>query len=146
MPSSTLSSFGYATEYSGVTESGLNPVQWFTTTKTKPTLVAVAGDQTLTANVVLGGFLQHDPSGGAVTVTYPSAADIIAEIGSLYGTTISFTHRNIADAAESITVAGGTGMTMSGTVTIAQNQQITYHIVVTSPTTVDAYSMGVVTF
>lgn len=140
------SQFGYFVEYSGASESGLNPVQTFTTSKLKPTLVAAAGNQTLTADIVLGGFLQHDPSGGPSTVTYPSAADLIAKIGKIAGTAFDFTHRNTADAAETITVAPGTGMTMSGTLTIGQGEQTTWRIVVTSPTTVNAYSMGKVSF
>lgn len=144
--SSNSSSFGYAVEYSGVSESGLNPSQTFSTGKVQSTTVAVAGDQTLTADIVVGGFLLHDPSGGVSTVTYPDAADIIAKIGAVEGTSVDFTHRNTADAAESIVIVGGADMSMSGNLVINQGQQATWRIVVTSPTTVTAYGMGVVSF
>ena len=143
--SANTSTFGYFPQYSGVSTSGLNTTAP-STTKLAPELLAAAGNQTIAASTVIGGFLQHDPSGGPSTATYPTAAELIALIGNKVGTCIEFTHRNIADAAETITVAPGAGMTMSCTLTIAQNQQKTWKIVVTGATTVNAYSMGAVTF
>ena len=140
------SKFGYFPSYTGATEAGLNPAQTFSTGKVSATTVAAAGDQTLTAAIVAGGLLLHDPSGAGVNVTYPSAADIIALVGNAVGTSVDFIHRNTADAAETITCVAGAGMTLSGTATIAQNQQRTWRIVVTGATTVTAYSLGSVAF
>lgn len=140
------SSFGYQPVYSAVTEAGLAPSQTFSNGKATAVTVAAAGNQVLTAAIVLKGILLHDPSGGASQVTYPSAADLIKAMGGIVGTSVDFVHRNTADAAETITCVAGTGMTLSGTATITQNNQRTWRIVIDSPTTVTAYSLGTVVF
>lgn len=71
----------------------------------------------LTAAQVLGGFLIVDTQ-DAGTVTMPTAVALAALIPALQvGTAFEFIVRNSGDST--LTVAGGTGGTMSGTATIA---------------------------
>lgn len=111
--------------------SGLGQCGWLFTNQlasgpgsfgTYPATVATATTVTLTAGQVLGGLILEDPAGGAVTATLPTAVLMIQAVpGATVGTSFYFTVRNTADASETITVAGGTGGTISGTATIAQS-------------------------
>lgn len=84
--------------------------------------ISDASDVTLTTAQLLGGLILRDPNGGARTDTTPTASEIIDAIYEARDdTTKLLMIRNTADAAETITVAGGTGVTISGTATIAQN-------------------------
>jgi len=80
-----------------------------------------AGAITYSGALLNGALILRDPNGAARTDVLPTAAQIVAAIGSAVGATASFAIRNTADAAETITVSGGTGVTLSGTMTIAQN-------------------------
>lgn len=142
--SNVSSQFGYLPEFSGVTQAGLNPSQSFETGKVSATDVAATGNQTLSADIVVGGLLNHDPSGAPSTVTYPAAADLIKKLGPV-GTSVDFVHRNL-DASNAVTVTAGSGMTIEGTATIAAVSLRTWRIVVTSATTVTAYSLGEAAF
>ena len=74
----------------------------------------------------------RDPNGGARSDPTDTAANIIAAITQAgVGNTFEFTIRNTADAAETITVTAGTGVTLSGTMTIAQNNSKRFLCVVT---------------
>lgn len=95
----------------------------------KATTVATATAVTLTASEVLGGLILQDPSGGAVTTTLPTAEELLAAAkGLTVNSTMRLTVINTADAAETITMAVGTGITaFSGSVlTIAQNASAEY--------------------
>jgi len=106
---------------------------------TLPQTVATATAVTLTAMQMLSGIILQDPVGG-VTTTGPTAALLLAEIGARLvngdvpiGLTFSLLIRNTADAAETITVAAGTGGTVTGggTMTIAQNNSKLFLVRVT---------------
>lgn len=100
-----------------------------------------------TAAQILGGLILRDPNGGARSDTLPVAADIVAAIPNCkVGTAFEFTIRNTADAAETITVSTATGLTLSGTMTIAQNNSKRFLAVVTNVGTaaVTVYSLGTV--
>ena len=72
--------------------------------------------------LVLAGLILRDTNGGARTDTLPTAVLLVAaNPGATVGSSFEFTIRNTAGAAETLTVAGGTGGTTSGTMTIAQN-------------------------
>ena len=107
----------------------------------------VSGATTLTTEQFLGGLVLHDPQGD-VALTTPSAADIVSALGSQVhkGATIDLLVRNTADADETITLTAGSGVTISGTATIAQNNSKTLKIVVTNVTpsseAVTVYSCG----
>ncbi len=118
-----------------------------------PSTRATATSITVTAGEVLNGFILDDPSGGAQTATLPTAALMVAACpGAQIGSTIRFIVRNTADASETITVAAGTGGTVTGggTMTIAQNAQKEFLLRFTGVTpgneAYTLYSMGSVTF
>jgi hypothetical protein len=113
--------------------------------------VTTATAVTLTAAQVLGGMILEDPSGGAVTATLPTAALLTAAVpGVRIGDTFEFTIRNTADANETITVGAGSGNTLSGTATIAQNYSKKFKAVWTAVAAgseaVTYYSLGTVVF
>lgn len=98
----------------GVTQTG-----WFNTTITTD---ATAGVKTYTAAELIGGLILRDPAGGNRNDVTPTAAQIVAGFaGGIVGSSFEFTIRNTADAAETITITAGAGVTLSGTMTIAQN-------------------------
>lgn len=98
----------------GITQTG-----WFTTTVTTD---VTAGARTYTAAELIGGLILRDPTGGARNDVSPTAALIVAGFaGGIVGSSFEFTIRNTADAAETITLTAGAGVTLSGTMTIAQN-------------------------
>jgi len=104
-----------------------------------------AGAHTYTAAELLGGLILRDCAGGARSDPTDTAANIIAAIIQAgVGNSFEFTIRNTSDAAETITVTAGTGVTLSGTMTIAQNNSKRFLCVVTASTTVTIYSLGTV--
>lgn len=113
---------------------------------TTVTTLATAGAVTFTAAQILGGLILRDPAGSGRADLLPTATDIIAALGPdpQTGESFEFTIRNTADAAETITVTTNTGLTLSGTMTIAQNNSKRFLAVVTSNTTVTVYSLGTV--
>lgn len=109
------------------------------------TTEATADNVTYTAAELLGGLILRDPAGGARSDVSPTAALIIAAITQAgAGNAFDFTIRNTADAAETITLTAGTGVTLSGTMTIAQNNSKRFLCLVTAATTVTIYSLGTV--
>jgi len=98
----------------GITQTG-----WFQATVTTD---ATAGAKTYSAAELIGGLILRDPAGGARNDVTPTAAQIVAGFaGGVVGSSFEFTIRNTADAAETITLTAGAGATLSGTMTIAQN-------------------------
>lgn len=84
--------------------------------------ISTAGAGTYSAANIAGGIILRDPAGASRTDTTGTAADILAQfLGAKAGSSFFLLVRNTADAAETITVAGGAGVTISGTATIAQN-------------------------
>lgn len=78
------------------------------------------------------------------TLTTDTAAAIAAAIpGAQVGQTYTLNIRNSSASANTATVAGGTGVTPHGTLTIAQNTTRQFAVVLTSLTAVDIYSMGI---
>jgi hypothetical protein len=117
----------------------------------RPTLTATtittAGAATYIASEVLGGLLLRDPNGAGRSDVTPTAALLVAAIPcAAVGDAFEFDIRNTADAAETITVTAGTGVTLSGTMTIAQNNTKRFRLVVTNATSaaeaVTIYSVG----
>lgn len=114
-----------------------------------PTTDTTAGAVTLTAAQLLGGLILRDPNGAGRSDVFPTAALLVAAIpGATIGTSFNVTIRNTADAAETITMTAGTGCTISGTATIAQNNSKTFLIRLTGVTAgseaYTAYSLGTV--
>lgn len=112
---------------------------------TTVTTEETADNHTYTAAELLGGLILRDPNGGARSDPTDTAANIIAAMRQAgVGNSFEFTIRNTADASETITVTAGTGVTLSGTMTIAQNNSKRFLCVVTASTTVTIYSLGTV--
>lgn len=115
-----------------------------TTVTTKTTAAAV----TFTAAEIVGGLILRDPNGAGRADLVPTVASLLAELGAdikdIAGLSFEFTIRNTADAAETITVTTNTGWTLSGTMTIAQNNSKRFKVVFTSPTAATLYSLGTV--
>ena len=98
----------------GITQTG-----WFHTTVTTD---ITEGVRTYTAAELIGGLILRDPSGANRSDVSPTAAAIVAGFaGGIVGSSFEFTIRNDANAAETITLTAGAGVTLSGTMTIAQN-------------------------
>jgi len=106
-----------------------------------------AGDETFTAAQVLSGLILRDPTGGARADKLPTAADLIAAMGDPeVGDYVDFYILNEADADETITVTTNTGLTLVGTMTIAQTYIKRFRAEVTSTTTVTVYTTGLFVF
>lgn len=128
-----------------------SPTPVWQTFAIKPTLtvttLTTAGVVTYAASELVGGLILRDPNGGNRSDVTPTAALIVAAIPcAAVGDTFNFDIRNTADAAETITVTAGAGVTLSGTMTIAQNNTRRFRAVVTNVETpaVTIYSMGTV--
>ncbi|MET0263236.1 MAG: hypothetical protein ABW223_10090, partial [Rariglobus sp.] len=77
------------------------------------TALATAGAGTYTGALLAGGVILRDPAGASRTDTTATAAQIIASLGlSQNYQEKSVLVVNTADAAETITLAGGTGVTL----------------------------------
>lgn len=88
-----------------------NPLAW----ETASTALSTAGNETYTAAQFRNGVLLRDPAGGARTDTTPTAALLVAAYpGVAVGDTVEMVIVNTADAAENITIANGTGVTLRG--------------------------------
>jgi hypothetical protein len=109
---------------------------------------ATAGAKTYTGANLVGGLILRDPAGANRSDVTPTAAQIVAAVaGAVVGSSFRFTIRNTADAAETITItAGDVGVTLSGTMTIAQNNTKAFLAVLTNVTggaeAVTVYSLG----
>ena len=116
-------------------------------TNTVVTTDATAAAATYNAAELIGGLILRDPAGADRTDTISTAALLVAAMpGAIVGSSFRVTVRNTADAAETITVAAGTGITLSGTATIAQNNTKEFLIVLTNVTSgseaATMYSIG----
>jgi len=116
---------------------------------TTVTTDATAGARTYTAAELIGGLILRDPAGAGRSDVTPAAAAIVSGIaGAVIGSSFEFTVRNTADAAETITITAGTGVTLLGTMTIAQNNSKRFLAVCDAVTSgseaVTIYSLGTV--
>lgn len=111
-----------------------------------PATINTAGAVTLTAaQLVESNLLLCDPNGAGRTYTTPTATLILAAIrGAVVGTSFTFRIVNTADAAEAITVAAGTGVTLVGNMVVGQNQSKEFLVRITGVSTpaVSIYGLG----
>ena len=101
---------------------------------------------TYTVAQLIGGFLIRTP-GASRSDVMPTAALLLAAIPSPeVGVGFDFTIKNGAGSAYTITVTAGTGVTTSGTMTIAQNYTKRFRVVFTNVTAgseaYTVYSLG----
>lgn len=97
----------------------------------------------LEAGWLADSFINLDPGGGSITLTTDTAANIVA--GALANATAVTVHlRNAADAAETITIAGGSGVTVrthegAADLVIGQDETATLTFVKVSASAVECY-------
>lgn len=105
---------------------------------------ATAGNLTITAAMIATGLIRRDHNGGARTDTTDTAANIIAACGLVNnGDFARCYYVNTADAAEAVTFAGGTGVTISNVgQTVAQNESVELVFRRTSATAVSMDIIG----
>ncbi len=114
---------------------------------------STAGVLTYTAANLLGGLILRDPNGAGRSDVTPTAAQIVSALldngahrRHLAGAFFEFVIRNTADGAETITVTAGSGVTLSGTMTIAQNNSKIFMVRIDDATAgaeaVTIYSVG----
>ena len=106
-------------------------------------VTSLTGDATLTVNQVAGGIIScNKGSDAGLTVTTPTAALLDAanpsmKVGSTFELTI--TNNNNSGASSTVTVTGGTGVTIVGSVTVARFGGSTYRFVKTGTAAYSAY-------
>lgn len=105
--------------------------------------------RTLTVAELLKGLLLIDPNGN-VTATFPTAALLVAGINGVdVGCSFRVEIINTANAADTLTLAAGTGGTLVGTATIAQSNNKPFLFVITNATSgseaYSVYSLGTAT-
>lgn len=113
--------------------------------------LATAGAITYTVAQMMGGMILRNTNGANRADLTPTAALLIAgmqnRLGDLnVGSCFDFELRQTSAGAETITLTAGTGVTISGTATVGQNNQKRFRVVITGPTTVTIYSCGTVVF
>lgn len=116
---------------------------------TVPSELTTAGPETFTIAQLLTGLIIRDPNGAGRADLAPTAALIVAGVKQPWvGASFEFTIRNTANAAETITLTTASGVTLSGTMTIDQNNSKRFLVVLTNVTTgseaVSVYSLGTV--
>lgn len=116
-----------------------------------PSQITTASAITYTAAQLLCGLILRDPNGAGRADLFPTAASLVAAVpGADADTVFEVTIRNDADAAETITMTTNTGLTLSGTMTIAQNNIKRFLVRFTNVTpgseAVTIYSLGTATF
>lgn len=100
-----------------------------------PTTITTAGVVTYTAAQFLGGLILRDPNGSARSDVSPTASQLIAAMpGATIGQSFQFDLVNTADASETITLTAGTGVTVAGTATVAQNNGKRWIVYITNTT------------
>lgn len=78
------------------------------------------------------------------TLTTRTAAEMFNDIpGAVAGMTYLLMIRNSSSGANTATIAAGTGVTLTGTMTIAQNVTRLFIVTITSSTAVTIQSMGI---
>ena len=105
------------------------------------TNIADGASMVLTTAGILGGIHTATLTTARATTT-PTAAALIAELGSVVGTSVKFSYINLA--AFVATMTGGTGVTIVGLATTAATAGLAsrWQVVVTAPTTVSVYRIA----
>lgn len=126
---------------------------YFFTKKTTVTILATAAAVTYTADQIIGGFIRRDTAGAPRADLLPTAASIYGVMKNCkVGDSFTFVIENNSALANAITVTTNTGLTLVGTMTIAQLSNRTFLAVVSqivttqghTPTTpaITIYSLG----
>ncbi len=81
------------------------------------TTVAEATTTLFTAEMLTGGLILYDPSGGSSNATTPTAAQIVAALGdaAVKGAVFKWYLRHTGSGSEVVTLVAGSGVTLSPT-------------------------------
>lgn len=101
-------------------------------------LVSAGVADTIAASQIVGGSYQRSGASAAVAATTDTALAIIAALGPILriGQTFTFDYSNTNTAAGAVTLAGGTGVTLTGSVVVPITNTVRFIGIVTSSTTV----------
>lgn len=101
-----------------------------------PVAISTAGAVTFTAAQVLTGMIIRNCNGANRADLFPTAADFVNALGNGVkpGHHVDFWIRNNSGAAETTTLTTNTGLTLSGTMAVAQNNAKHFRAVVTTET------------
>ena len=118
---------------------------------TAPATHADAAAVTYTAAELLGGLILRDCNGAGRSDVTPTAAQLVAAVqGARPGLSFEFSLLNNSSGATTCTVTAGAGVTLSGTMTIAQNNIKRFLCRITNATAgseaVTIYSLGTSVF
>lgn len=106
-----------------------------TATTFTPTTYSTAGNVTYTVADLLGYLILRDPASAPRSDVTPTAALIVAALpGAKLGQSFQFVIVNTSGGANTITLTAGTGVTIAGTATIAQNNAKEFLAYVTNAT------------
>lgn len=109
---------------------------------TTPTVSTTTTNQTVTADIILGGILAQNPGTTATNLNLPTAASLYGATGEMkVGDTIRFQVVNAGTSTGVLTLVAGTGGTVPTNVltTVGAGMTRTVHIRCTGPTTYDVY-------
>ncbi len=123
----------------------LTPFVGLSPKKTSISTITTADNTTLTTAQMLGGFIDRECSGGARTDTTPDASDLIAAMPDAQaGDSFDLIIRNSSAAANTLTIAAGSGITLDAdnTDTVAQGYTRIYRVVLTGAATATMYSIS----
>lgn len=117
--------------------AGLPPAQYSTAALQSTVIPA--------ANMAGADFVAFENTGTTpANLQSDTAANIVAAMpGATLGTSYVLEIRNSSGSANTATITTNTGISLHGTMTIAQNTTRKFMVVLTSLTAVDIYSMGV---
>ena len=111
------------------------------------TVISTAANVTYTAAQINTTWIDRNTNGLSRSDTMPTSAQLYTQFGSPEANaTFRFWIKNTAGAAETITILAGTGMTLVGTMTVAQNNLKEFLLTFNSPTTTTLYSLGTSVF
>jgi hypothetical protein len=116
-----------------------------------PVTVGTAGNVTYTAAQFLGGLLIRDCAGAARSDTTPTAAQIIEGLTvsgrpPVVGNAVEILIRNTSAGAFAVTLLAGAGVILAGTMTIAQNENRKFLVMVGTGGAVTVTSLGASAF
>lgn len=99
-----------------------------------------AGNIVYTAAQMINGIIERDCNGAGRADTTDTAANIIAALGMVVGMAFETIVQNISGGAFSITLGGGTGVTIKGNNVIPQNKTAFLTVRMTGAGTLTIYS------
>lgn len=110
-----------------------------------------AGPVTFSATDLQQGLILRDCNGAARSDTVPTAAQILDSLSfrghnAVAGQSFRFTIRNTSGGAFATTLQPNTGVTLSGTMAVAQLNSKEFMVVINSPSAVTIYSLGSAVF